>query len=87
MPDVTTQQCRDGWSDHATTATDLMNEALGEIQKAQLHLEPDWKDRLSPLIEKQRRLCGRALQVFMAINNLRETALGVDRDKKVSVPA
>jgi hypothetical protein len=84
MPDVTTKKCRDGWSDHATKATDLMAEAVQELQKAQLHLERDFSPRVQPLIDKQKFLCGRGLRVFLAIHQQRETALGRPTEADVS---
>jgi hypothetical protein len=75
MPDVTTKKCRDGWSDHATKATDLMNEAIGELGKAQLHLERDYSGRMQPLIDKQKTLCGRTLRVCMEVHEARTAAL------------
>ncbi len=81
MPDVTTQKCRDGWSDHATRATDLMAEAAQELAKAELHLESDFSKRLETLIEKQKVLCGRTLKVCLSIHQQREIALG--RPEKV----
>jgi hypothetical protein len=75
MPDVTTKKCRDGWSDHATKATDLMHEALTELGKAQLHLEKDFSGRLQPLIDKQKTLCGRTLRVCLEVHEARKSAL------------
>ena len=71
----TTRETRDGWHDHAIAACDKMHEAHLELVSAEHHLEREWSGRLSPPIEKLRRLCGKTLRLCASIKHDREVAL------------
>lgn len=75
MPDVTTRKTRDAWSGHATRATDCLNDALTELQRAQQHLEKDFRGRLTAPIENLRKAGGTILATCMKIHELRSAAL------------
>jgi len=75
MNDETTTDTRDGWHDHAIAACDKMHEAHVDLVRAQHHLEREFKQRLQPLIDRQKKLCGESLEKVGKVKVMRDAAL------------